>query len=141
MFPDQDLLQHVFPNRPGVPPKWVTLPWYYNAIKTFRYWHGEFYSDDEVRCLHYIVDKPWKRRPRRRDRGRDGECEKGRVYEVDAGEFEAANTPPEADAVTHGWWWEAWEEVVGALKDMDTRGGDAEGEGSLGYVEGLVDPG
>lgn len=130
MFPDQDLLTEIFGT------DWLALPWYYNAIKTFRYWHGTFYSDDEVRVLHYIVDKPWKRRPTRNS---SAEKEKtGRVFAVECGEFEgvvdevrgdAFGPSEETDAVTHGWWWEAWEEVLGVImeKGMDT-----------GFVEGLV---
>ncbi|KAI2606655.1 nucleotide-diphospho-sugar transferase [Hypoxylon sp. NC1633] len=83
-FPDQDFLAHFFAGR------WRALGWQYNAIKTMRYWHPNIWRDEEVVCLHYIVDKPWTKRV-----GEDGIAGyKGR------------------DGVTHGWWWDsydAWE--------------------------------
>jgi alpha-N-acetylglucosamine transferase len=61
MFPDQDFLAHFFKER------WLAIGWQYNAIKTMRYWHSQMWRDEEVICLHYIVDKPWPKRI-----GRDG---------------------------------------------------------------------
>jgi alpha-N-acetylglucosamine transferase len=61
MFPDQDFLAEFFRDR------WISIGWQYNALKTWRYWHPEFWRDDEVKNLHYIVDKPWSKRV-----GRDG---------------------------------------------------------------------
>ena len=53
-FPDQDLLSDYFRGR------WKPLSWRYNALKTLRIIHTPLWSDDEVRCLHYILhDKPW----------------------------------------------------------------------------------
>lgn len=62
--------------------------------------------------------------------------EKGGVYEVDCESYEEvrndapAKTPEEADGVTHGWWWEEWEEVVAELRRRDVHW--------LDRVEGLV---
>ncbi|KAK0390623.1 hypothetical protein NLU13_0127 [Sarocladium strictum] len=56
MFPDQDFLAHFFRHR------WLAIGWQYNAIKTMRYWHPDMWCDEEVICLHYIVDKPWAKR-------------------------------------------------------------------------------
>ncbi|KAF4977477.1 hypothetical protein FZEAL_5996 [Fusarium zealandicum] len=84
-FPDQDFLAHFFEG------KWLALGWQYNAIKTMRYWHPNIWRDDEVVCLHYIVDKPWAKRI-----GRDGSA----GYKGD-------------DGVTHQWWWQmyqSWED-------------------------------
>ncbi|KAF5337221.1 hypothetical protein D9611_003289 [Ephemerocybe angulata] len=54
VFPDQDLLTHVFRG------KWVPLPWYYNALRTLPDVHPQLWDEAEVRCLHYILaDKPW----------------------------------------------------------------------------------
>ena len=59
-----------------------------------RYWHENIWcpddgaGDGEVRALHYIVDKPWEKRI-----ASDGV----------AGHLGR-------DGVTHGWWWEVWEE-------------------------------
>ncbi|KAK4687284.1 hypothetical protein P7C73_g2830, partial [Tremellales sp. Uapishka_1] len=81
-FPDQDFLDEFFRN------KWLPLGWQYNALKTMRYWHANIWRDDEVVCLHYIVDKPW-----------------------------AAQNKPDGtagylgrDGVTHEWWWEDYRE-------------------------------
>jgi inositol 3-alpha-galactosyltransferase len=76
-FPDQDLLTEFFRNR------WVNFGWQYNAIKTMRYWHPQMWRDDQVKALHFIVDKPWQRRI-----GSDGV----------AGYLGR-------DGETHTWWW------------------------------------
>lgn len=55
-FPEQDLLNEIFDN-------WVQLPWYYNALKTLPTQHPQFWRDDQVRNLHYILDKPWQTPP------------------------------------------------------------------------------
>lgn len=81
-FPDQDFLAHYFKD------KWRAIGWQYNALKTMKYWHENIWRDDEVVCLHYIVDKPWASR-----NGPDGVAGyKGR------------------DGVTHQWWWDAYEQ-------------------------------
>nr|POE56195.1 galactinol synthase 2 [Quercus suber] len=83
-FPDQDFLADFFHNN------WIALGWQWNAIKTMRYWHPTMWRDDEVVCLHYIVDKPWAARVTA-----DGVA----GYKGDDGE-------------THRWWWRefaAWE--------------------------------
>ncbi|KAM7189754.1 S-adenosyl-L-methionine-dependent methyltransferase [Rhypophila sp. PSN 637] len=56
LFPDQDFLTHFFKN------KWSAFGWQFNTLKTMRYWHPDMWRDDEVVCLHFIVDKPWTRR-------------------------------------------------------------------------------
>jgi len=80
-FPDQDFLAEFFRN------KWVSLGWQLNALKTMRYWHKNIWRDDEVVCLHYIVDKPWTKRI-----GEDGVA--GYLGK---------------DGATHSWWWEEFE--------------------------------
>ncbi|KAI0177393.1 nucleotide-diphospho-sugar transferase [Pestalotiopsis sp. NC0098] len=81
-FPDQDFLAHYFRGR------WRALGWQYNALKTMRYWHENIWRDEEVVCLHYVVDKPWAKR-----NDVDGIAGyKGR------------------DGVTHQWWWDAYEQ-------------------------------
>lgn len=81
-FPDQDFLASVFCSR------WRPLPWKYNALKTMRQWHTNVWRDEEVKGLHYIVDKPWEKRVASDGigghLGRDGE--------------------------THTWWWNVWHE-------------------------------
>lgn len=128
MFPDQDLLADLFRG------KWVSLPWAYNALKTMRYWHGNFFRDEDVRNLHYICDKPWQRRPERNEE--DVRQETGIVYKVDAGDFEDIKDKvlgipaQQADAITHGWWWEEYENMVEEMKES--------GFTRLDYLEGLV---
>ncbi|KAF2142868.1 glycosyltransferase family 8 protein [Aplosporella prunicola CBS 121167] len=83
-FPDQDFLAEFFRGR------WQSVGWQYNALKTMRYWHPDMWHDDEVVCLHYIVDKPWAARI-----GPDGT----------AGYLGR-------DGETHRWWWNeyaAWQ--------------------------------
>ena len=81
-FPDQDFLASMFCG------KWCPLPWKYNALKTMRQWHTNIWRDEEVKGLHYIVDKPWEKRVASDGigghLGRDGE--------------------------THTWWWNVWHE-------------------------------
>jgi inositol 3-alpha-galactosyltransferase len=55
-FPDQDFLNAAFDTR------WSPLSWKTNALKTWRYWHTNFWRDEHVAVLHYIVDKPWAAR-------------------------------------------------------------------------------
>ncbi|KAG9564281.1 nucleotide-diphospho-sugar transferase, partial [Aureobasidium melanogenum] len=68
--------------------KWMSLGWQFNALKTMRYWHENIWRDEEVVCLHYIVDKPWAKRVSEDGvagyLGRDGE--------------------------THTWWWQEYED-------------------------------
>ena len=96
--PDQDFLAEFFRNR------WISLPWQYNAQKTLRYQHTNLWIDEEVVCLHYIVDKPWA--ARMRDDGSAGY--KG------------------LDGATHQrWWneyshWEAQRQSQGACKVLET---------------------
>jgi inositol 3-alpha-galactosyltransferase len=94
MFPDQDFLADFFSGR------WMSVGWQYNALKTMRYWHPEMWRDEEVRNLHYIVDKPWNKRV-----GPDGVA----GYRGD-------------DGVTHRWWWdeyERWEKARDSAGETD----------------------
>lgn len=59
-----------------------------------RNWHGTLWRDEEVRNCHYICGKPWN---------------------VKRGEEEGE------DAVTHGWWWKAFEEWEGGMVKGDGR--------------------
>ena len=81
-FPDQDFLAQYFLHR------WRPLPWKYNALKAMENWHPNIWRDDDVRGLHYIVDKPWERRVA--SDGIGGHL--GR------------------DGRTHSWWWDIWNE-------------------------------
>ncbi|KAF5390200.1 hypothetical protein D9757_002823 [Collybiopsis confluens] len=86
-FPDQDLLSAFFKGN------WKPLPWYYNALKTLRGIHPQLWSDDEVRCLHYILkEKPWDAR-----------------NSVSPGPFDAVNV----------WWWDDFDVMCQEL-DSDS---------------------
>ena len=91
-FPDQDLLAAFYKG------KWKPLPWCYNALKTLQTIHKPLWRDEEIRCLHYILDdKPW--------RARVGEPGKG-------GEYEKVNR----------WWWERLEKVGVEMGSEDPQG-------------------
>lgn len=55
-FPDQDLLAYVFNNR------FMPLSYRYNALKTLKFCHPDMWLDEDVKNIHYILDKPWARR-------------------------------------------------------------------------------
>lgn len=91
-FPDQDLLAAFFANR------WKPLPWKYNALKTLRIIHKNIWRDEEVRCIHYILDdKPWG--------AKVGEPGSG-------GEHEEVNR----------WWWAEFEALGDDMKTKNPEG-------------------
>ncbi|TCV95220.1 glycosyltransferase family 8 protein [Biostraticola tofi] len=53
LFPEQDLLNQFFADR------WVTLPYTYNALKTLSVHHTGIWHIDQVKNLHFILEKPW----------------------------------------------------------------------------------
>ncbi|KAH9893708.1 nucleotide-diphospho-sugar transferase [Xylariomycetidae sp. FL2044] len=61
LFFDQDLLAIVYRDR------WRPISYAYNALKTLRGCHPSLWRDDDVRILHYILNKPWKSRQYDRD--------------------------------------------------------------------------
>ena len=78
VFPDQDILAIVYRE------KWKPLPYVYNALKPMRDCHSTLWNDEDVKVLHYILNKPWESR-----------------------EFDGEDKVES----THRLWWEAWEEV------------------------------
>jgi inositol 3-alpha-galactosyltransferase len=114
MFPDQDFLAYFFLDR------WKPLPWHYNALKTWRYWHPEMWRDEEVGVLHYIVDKPWNARVKTVRKECDG---------VDGAQVDGAGDAQEEkiagylgrDGETHSWWWDVYEEWIKSRKSMGGR--------------------
>ncbi|KAI4120947.1 MAG: hypothetical protein LQ338_006656 [Usnochroma carphineum] len=106
-FPDQDFLAHYFCHR------WMPLSWKYNALKTMENWHRNIWRDEEVKGLHYIVDKPWERRV--------------------AGDGVAGHLG--RDGKTHGWWWTVWERWAGERR---RKSEDGKGEDLVRIVEELV---
>ncbi|KAI0571316.1 Glycosyltransferase family 8 protein [Pyrenophora tritici-repentis] len=107
-FPDQDFLNEAFEGR------WAALSWKTNALKTWQYWHTNFWVDNEVAVLHYIVDKPWAARVD--EQGKAGYLGK--------------------DGETHKWWWAQfarWREErkgQGEHELLETMGLYVAGEGS-----------
>ncbi|KAN0060935.1 hypothetical protein ACQY0O_006669 [Thecaphora frezii] len=81
-FPDQDFLAEFFYDRIR------TLPWCYNALKKLRIVHPNVWRDEEAVNVHYILDKPWKL-------GRPG----------------MPRNPEDPDALTHSWWWDAFDRL------------------------------
>ncbi|KAG9013870.1 hypothetical protein FRB94_004251 [Tulasnella sp. JGI-2019a] len=93
-FPDQDLLSAVFRGQ------WKPLPYVYNGMKTHRNIHPNMWRDEDVRCLHYVIDKPW------------------------APGGKAASSP---FASTHSMWWAQWEALEKEMNADDGPAADKEG--------------
>ncbi|TPX52650.1 hypothetical protein SeMB42_g01274 [Synchytrium endobioticum] len=55
-FADQDFLNELFPG-------WIELPYVYNALKTLSVHHADVWRMDQVKNVHYILEKPWKVHP------------------------------------------------------------------------------
>ena len=109
-FPDQDFLNQVFRG------DWRSLHWSVNALKTWRYWHTNMWSDSHVTVLHYIVDKPWAKRVSTSPSG-----EEVAGYKGDDGE-------------THSWWWSEFSH----WKEERLDGGE-EGKKEVSVVGRYVD--
>ncbi|KAF8898615.1 nucleotide-diphospho-sugar transferase [Infundibulicybe gibba] len=78
--------------------EWRPLSWFYNALRTLRFIHPNEWSDEEVRCLHYILpDKPWQSR-------------------TTAPEYE------EQLGVVNGWWWEQFDSLAADMNVSDPEG-------------------
>ncbi|KAI5124615.1 hypothetical protein M0805_004225 [Coniferiporia weirii] len=104
-FPDQDLFAEVFRG------KWKPLSYIYNALKTLRIIHNDLWRDEDVKCVHYILeDKPWKYRPK------EGEPPKGDHHEVNK------------------WWWDAYYDLGEDIK----RGGTEEHTRAWDYIDQYV---
>lgn len=54
-FSEQDLLNEAFHGR------WLPLSYIYNALKTLPFQHSRMWKEREVKNLHFILAKPWKR--------------------------------------------------------------------------------
>ncbi len=61
-FAEQDFLNEVFEGR------WRQMPYVYNALKTLPHQHPQLWDASEVKNVHFIIDKPWERRPEPGDR-------------------------------------------------------------------------
>lgn len=76
---DQALISVVFAGR------WQPLPYIYNALKLLRTTHPAMWRDEHVKCVHFILDKPWN------------------DMAEDASSFRNA---------THLWWWRVYNAMV-----------------------------
>ena len=56
-FAEQDYLNERYSGR------WRPLPWVYNALKTLPAQHPEVWEGAAAKNVHFIIDKPWERRP------------------------------------------------------------------------------
>ncbi|KAJ9115882.1 hypothetical protein QFC22_005024 [Naganishia vaughanmartiniae] len=92
-FPDQDALAAVFVD------KWIPLPYIYNALKTLRTAHKSLWKDDDLKNIHYILDKPW---------------------DVVPGPTASWPMTGTEYADVHEWWWHKYRDV---LADMKQRSG------------------
>jgi len=54
VFAEQDFLNEFYEGR------WVPMPYVYNALKTLAFQHPSLWDIDEVKNIHYIIDKPWQ---------------------------------------------------------------------------------
>ncbi|MEZ3499077.1 glycosyltransferase family 8 protein [Pantoea sp. KPR_PJ] len=70
-FSEQDLLNEAFAGR------WLPLSYVYNALKTLPFQHSRMWNESEVKNLHFILAKPWKRDLRQ------PESERDRYYALD----------------------------------------------------------
>ncbi|KTW27804.1 hypothetical protein T552_02243 [Pneumocystis carinii B80] len=70
-FAEQSLLSSLYKG------KWTPLPYIYNALKTLRTVHKELWNNDDVKIVHYILNKPWH----------------------------DENMGLNSDDPTHAWWW------------------------------------
>jgi alpha-N-acetylglucosamine transferase len=54
VFAEQDFLNEFYEGR------WVPMPYVYNALKTLAFQHPGLWDIDDVKNIHYIIDKPWQ---------------------------------------------------------------------------------
>lgn len=57
VFAEQDFLNDLFHDR------WLPLHYGYNALKTLALQHPKMWDMQRVKNIHYIIDKPWEKRP------------------------------------------------------------------------------
>ncbi|KAL7414295.1 nucleotide-diphospho-sugar transferase [Mrakia frigida] len=93
-FADQDLYAAFFKNR------WVPVPYVNNALKTLRIIHPDLWRDEEVKNIHYILDKPWQAT-------RDAPS--------------AASADPSTQFL-HGLWWDVYEKWLKEQKEQEGSG-------------------
>lgn len=78
------------------------MPYIYNALKTLRQIHRPMWRDDEVKCLHYIMNKPWEKRPL--------------IYGYQGEDWESEEI--------HRWWWDVFGKLERKMKGKSGSGWD-----------------
>jgi len=101
-FPDQDLLAAFFLGR------WKPLPYIYNALKTSRTVHPRMWRDEDVKCVHYVLKKPWEQ---------GGKAVENNYHEI------------------HMWWWAQWD-LLG--KEMNRDDGPLADKQGWAYISRSV---
>ncbi|WRT63975.1 uncharacterized protein IL334_000902 [Kwoniella shivajii] len=128
-FPDQEVMADVFRG------KWKPLPWWCNALKTERAVHKNIWKDEEVRLIHYILDKPWNHRPTCLAPHESTHIQlpptpitptsssmtKIARRPLPDGLLEAVKSTPSQKSLTdyddvHAWWWIAYEDLLDEWK-------------------------
>ncbi|KAJ9108598.1 hypothetical protein QFC19_002315 [Naganishia cerealis] len=94
-FPDQDALAAVFVD------KWIPLPYIYNALKTLRTVHKSLWRDNDVKNIHYILDKPWDVVP-----------SPSAIWPTTGSDY----------ADVHEWWWHKYRNVLADMKQLPGSG-------------------
>ncbi|WWC66588.1 uncharacterized protein I206_100491 [Kwoniella pini CBS 10737] len=134
-FADQDVITEVFKG------KWKVLPWWCNALKTQRSVHKNMWKDQEVRLIHYILDKPWDHRPVNLPPYKSKRMELPPTpttpsnYSNHTNEkrnlpeslINAIKNTPKQESITnydavHSWWWLVYEELLDEWKAENRLG-------------------
>ena len=85
VFPDQDFLAMYYKGR------FLPLSYRYNALKPMQHCHASLWSNQAIKNIHYIIDKPWARRPQ----------------------------PEDLYYTVHSWWWQAYDQLKADFKTDD----------------------
>lgn len=55
LFADQDFLNYYWKGN------WRPLPFIYNALKTMKLSHPDMWNYDQIKNIHFIIEKPWEK--------------------------------------------------------------------------------
>ena len=150
-FPDQDLITEFFRDR------WIPLSWKYNALKTWRYWHGPHIGADPSQPGDQLGNEsaagpaadrdPYAPHPGVQHEAWEGMWRDEEVinlhYIVDkpwssSVQYLDGYSPQSGlrkiagylgrDGETHAWWWREWEGYVSTRRRQGEDGDSAVGE-------------
>ena len=65
LFAEQELISNLLKGM------WKPLPYIYNGLKTLRHCHVNIWKDENVKIVHYILDKPWEMKTQKNDESDD----------------------------------------------------------------------